>query len=418
MLYIDLLLSEFGLYQTLNSEDNAREACMGSWFLDVKFTLHLSTLRELTQLCSYTRWRMLCSPANILTKLLCFIYYCSLWTLWTGNRTRAKLVFGCNHSLRKECVDDPFNCGSEARVSNNTDKNNPDAVICMMKETRDMKSNAPIPYPGKILHHSVIHVNILFWNIHGLSQDKLSDNILGSMLKGYDIILLSETWASDHDEFVLEGYEYHNYPRKYRYIISTRHSGGLGVFIRQTIRGGIDIWCHNEDVVAWYILQKSFFDLKKDVYLGNVYIVPENSAYLRHDEFDLLYHYMKKNPDNAEVLLCGDYNARTGEMPDLEAQFCGNNGDLENLLPPEDKETHGIMEHLFDIDMLNRRSMDGNVVNKHGRQLIEFCKATKMLILNGRLGHDRGIGCFTRDDTTGRSVVDYAKANWLLWSVV
>ena len=59
MLYIDLLLSEFGLYQTLNSEDNAREACMGSWFLDVRFTWYLSTLRELSQLCSYTRWQIL-----------------------------------------------------------------------------------------------------------------------------------------------------------------------------------------------------------------------------------------------------------------------------------------------------------------------------------------------------------------------
>ena len=29
VLYIDLLLSEFGLYQTLNGEDNARKACMG-----------------------------------------------------------------------------------------------------------------------------------------------------------------------------------------------------------------------------------------------------------------------------------------------------------------------------------------------------------------------------------------------------
>ena len=59
MLYIDLLLSEFGLYQILNSEDNDREACMGSWFLDVRFTLYLSTLRELIQLCSYTRWQIL-----------------------------------------------------------------------------------------------------------------------------------------------------------------------------------------------------------------------------------------------------------------------------------------------------------------------------------------------------------------------
>ena len=59
VLYIDLLLSKYGLYQTLNSDDNAREACMGSWSLDVRFTLYLSTLRELNQLCSYTRWKVL-----------------------------------------------------------------------------------------------------------------------------------------------------------------------------------------------------------------------------------------------------------------------------------------------------------------------------------------------------------------------
>ena len=58
-MYIDLLLSEFGSYQTLNSEDNAREACNGSWFLDVRFTLYLSTRRELIQLYIYTRWQIL-----------------------------------------------------------------------------------------------------------------------------------------------------------------------------------------------------------------------------------------------------------------------------------------------------------------------------------------------------------------------
>ena len=171
---------------------------------------------------------------------------------------------------------------------------------------------------------------------------------------------------------------------------------------------GIDIWCHTEDIVVWYILRKSFFGIKNDIYLGNVYIVPENSAYLRDDEFYILYQHIEKIPDNSEVLLCGEYNAQTGEVPDFEAHVFGTNGDLENLLPPEDKENHRIVEYLFKIDMLNRHSMDGNLVNKHGRQLIEFCKATGMLILNGRLGRDRGIGCFTRDDTTGRSVVDYA----------
>ena len=59
------------------------------------------------------------------------------------------------------------------------------------------------------------------------------------------------------------------------------------------------------------------------------------------------------------------------------------------------------MAYLLNLDMLNRNAMDRTVVNKHGRQLIEYCKATGMLIFKGRLSRDRGIGCFTGDNTTG-----------------
>ena len=36
-----------------------------------------------------------------------------------------------------------------------------------------------------------------------------------------------------------------------------------------------------------------------------------------------------------------------------------------------------------------------------------MCKSAGLLILNGRAGKDKGIGNFTRVDTTGRSIVDY-----------
>ena len=64
------------------------------------------------------------------------------------------------------------------------------------------------------------------------------------------------------------------------------------------------MWCHTDDIIAWFIMRKSFFGLKHDVYIGNVYIVPENFTYLKHDAFDILYRYIEKIPDNAEVLLC------------------------------------------------------------------------------------------------------------------
>ena len=49
--------------------------------------------------------------------------------------------------------------------------------------------------------------------------------------------------------------------------------------------------------------------------------------------------------------------------------------------------------------------------NKHGIQLLELCKTIGLLIINGRLGQDKGIGDFTRQDTTGCSVVDYMLCN-------
>ena len=57
---------------------------------------------------------------------------------------------------------------------------------------------------------SADNIKLISWNINGLSQEKLNDDILGSMLKEYDIILLSETWASIDDTFDLQGFSYYN----------------------------------------------------------------------------------------------------------------------------------------------------------------------------------------------------------------
>ena len=41
-----------------------------------------------------------------------------------------------------------------------------------------------------------------------------------------------------------------------------------------------------------------------------------------------------------------------------------------------------------------------------------------MIFFNGRLSHDHGIGEFARDDTTGRSVVDYAIGSPVIFNQV
>ena len=56
-------------------------------------------------------------------------------------------------------------------------------------------------------------LKLLSWNINGLTQYKLYDNILGNFLKQYDVIMLCETWTSDQDNVMLEGFEFYNFPR-------------------------------------------------------------------------------------------------------------------------------------------------------------------------------------------------------------
>ena len=261
-------------------------------------------------------------------------------------------------------------------------------------------------------------VNIISWNINGLSQDKLNDALLGSFLKQFDIILLSETWASTHDAFSLDGYVYHNYPRKSKHLKSKRESGGLGIFIHHGIQEGILKWSHTDDIIAWIILKKSFFGLENDIYLANIYIVPEGSTYLKHDEFNLLYQQILKVPDESEIALCGDYNARTGILPDIDFHADGSNAGLNELLPHDDLGIYDLINEMRHRDVLTRSSRDKSAVNKHGIQLLELCKSAGILTLNGRIGHDNGIGEFTRDVTTGKSVVDYAIGTPKLFNLV
>ena len=131
-------------------------------------------------------------------------------------------------------------------------------------------------------------VRVLSMNVCGLSDWKPADDILRSHFKQYDIILLQETWSAEGDEFYLEGYELHNFLRKYRHKLSVRNSGGLGIFISERLVKGIRISKLHDDISVWLNMEKYIFVLANDLYIANVYVVPENSVHLCHDAFDML----------------------------------------------------------------------------------------------------------------------------------
>ena len=144
-------------------------------------------------------------------------------------------------------------------------------------------------------------------NICSLYGWKLKDDLLGSHFKKHDVILLQKTWSNEREEFYLDGDIFYNFPRKYRCKLSLPNSGGLCVFIRRDIAEGVHIVKIYHDISVWLKFDKHLLGLVNDLYVANIYIVPEDSVHLCHDVFHVHRDDISGFPCNSDVLVCGDY---------------------------------------------------------------------------------------------------------------
>ena len=96
-----------------------------------------------------------------------------------------------------------------------------------------------------------------------------------------------------------------------------RNSGGIDVYIRKTIIGGTSFVTTRNKNILWIKLDKSFFELGKDLYLGTLYISPNTSQVIEqellHDIESEIVNFTLKG----DVILQGDFNARTGSMQEF-----------------------------------------------------------------------------------------------------
>ena len=150
-----------------------------------------------------------------------------------------------------------------------------------------------------------------FWNISGLTDEKLNHHIIGEFLKKHDIILINETWCGLDDNFTLEGYTFYNYPRLNRNHKAKRNSGGLGIFVSDTIKHGVIIGKRHEDLIAWIVLDSTVLGLVNDIHVANVYLPPEDSVHLPINAFETIQNHIANIPENCETIICGDINAHT-----------------------------------------------------------------------------------------------------------
>ena len=140
-------------------------------------------------------------------------------------------------------------------------------------------------------------------------------------------------------------------------------------------------------------------------------MVPHSSNHVRHDAFELLQNDIAVIPLEAEILVCGDHNAHTNIEPDyFDCDWGIGNTELDDIVSSTYNDRLQLIKCMYEGNRLDRFSKDARPVNNNGRQLLDICKTSGLVIVNGRLGNDKGIGRATRVMGNHSSVVDYVIA--------
>ena len=227
------------------------------------------------------------------------------------------------------------------------------------------------------------------FNVEGLDRE-LQNPLFIDTLYESDISILYETWRGSDSKIALPGlWDFSLVRQKTKKV--GRNSGGITIFCKDSIRGGIKVIKSSEGFV-WLKLYANFFDFEENVFLCGAYIPPENSkneVSQKTDYFEALAVSVTKYSEQGNIMIMGDLNARTGRDSDQQTEI-----PVLDSISPQDY-----------TQILDRSSCDTKV-NKYGKKLKQLCKDHNLVVANGRTPGDL-LGNFTCYSNKGASVVDY-----------
>ena len=265
-------------------------------------------------------------------------------------------------------------------------------------------------YYNVIQHNYIYRINMKFtqninlkiasWNVQGINRDAKTNldkwNDIKKEISKFDIFAIQETHLCPGQSLSCSGYATFQKQRD-KDPKAPYHSGGIAVFIKQTIIDGISSLNSECNDLMWFKLKKEFFNLTNDIFLCFAYISPSNSSYLKKMNVttldilkeDIVTYHMK-----GKILIMGDLNARTQ---------CK----LDYIQDDDTKFPDVQINYNCDSQILPVRSNKDTILNDQGKELLDLCIESSMRILNGRKLGDLN-GNYTCFKYNGKSSIDYA----------
>lgn len=252
------------------------------------------------------------------------------------------------------------------------------------------------------------NLNISSWNIQGLrtklhgtnstlGASKLNIKLIQNIIKQHDIICLQETWQK-HENLCFTGYSVYSTVQETK---SKRGCRGVAILVKNTISSFVKILPYKNPNILWCVLDKNSFGLEDDIYLASVYLPPlQCQKKCREDIMSILEQDIIKYKDKGEIMLLGDFNARTGIHDDY--------------IKHDDDGSHITDEEYIVDETCPKRNNSDLFPNKQGHNMLDICITHRLRILNGRTSGDL-MGNYTCYQANGASTIDYSIVSYSLW---
>ena len=133
-----------------------------------------------------------------------------------------------------------------------------------------------------------------------------------------DILCLSETHLDDTDIVDIVDIADYSFISTNRSQAYKRKSGGIGVYVKDTLSPFIDFLPNESEYILWISINKALTNLDEDLIVGAFYVPPESSRFFSQDLFtDLENEISSKCNEFKYIYFAGDTNCRVGTMPDF-----------------------------------------------------------------------------------------------------